>query len=390
MRLPPRSSLSSEQERIYTEAPLDGTVVVTGPPGTGKTVLGVYRAKLLHKKKTPFDLVMYSRVLKQFTLQSMDEGELQESARTWHSWAYNWWSQANRGGPNWKLPEIGKFQPDFMAALVALNSVKHPKQLGWSHLIIDEGQDFPQEFYLLLNCVISNPSFHNSGRPALTVLADDNQRLDPKRNSRLDQICQALGVDIGSVYKLRRNFRNTLQIAALSEIFFTGNPSELPERPTRNGPKPALVKFADKTAEAQQLFRFAKANDDLEIGVFVADQRTLKQIHTELAPLCEKAGIALQFYSSKDRHNLPVFDQKGSITLLCDQSVKGVEFDAVFVPQLNGFRVDGVQEDFLRMSFYVMSTRARNFLQFSYSDSAEQPEALRLFDSAGADILERK
>lgn len=390
MRLPPRSSLSPEQERIYTEAPLDGTVVVTGPPGTGKTVLGVYRARLLDKKKTPFDLVMYSRVLKQFTLQSITDERLQKKARTWHSWAYNWWTQANRGGPNWKLPEIAKFQPDFLAALVALDSVKHPELLGWSHLIIDEGQDFPREFYLLLNCVISNPGFHNGCKPSLTVLADDNQRLDPARNSRLDQICDALGVAISNVYKLRRNFRNTLQIAVLSELFFTGNPRELPERPTKNGPKPALVKFADKAAEAQQIFRFAKANDDLEIGVFLANQRTLKQIHAELAPLCEKAGITLQFYNSKDKQNLPVFDKKGSITLLCDRSVKGVEFDAVFVPQLNGFRIDGVQEDFLRMSFYVMSTRARRFLQFSYSDAAEPPEVLRLFDRAGADILERK
>ena len=390
MRLPPRSSLSPEQERIYTEAPLEGTIVITGPPGTGKTVLGVYRARLLEKQKTPFDLVMFSRVLRQFTFQSMTDDGLQDKARTWHSWAYNWWAQANRGGPNWKLPEKARFHPDFLAAMIALDSVVHPALLGWSHLIIDEGQDFPRDFYCLLNCVMSNPSFHNGCTPALTVLADDNQRLDPSRNSRLDQICEALGISMDSVYKLRRNFRNTLQIAALSEIFFMGSPGDLPEKPTRSGPKPALVKFADRAAEAEQIFRFAKANDDLEIGVFLADQKTLKQLHADLARLCEQAGISLQFYNSKDKANLPVFDKKGSITLLCDQSVKGVEFDAVFVPQLNGFRIDGVQEEFLRMSFYVMSTRARKFLQFSYSDSTQPPAVLRLFDRAGPDILERK
>ncbi len=387
MKLPTRNSLSPEQERIYTEAPLNGCTVILGPPGTGKTVLGVYRAQLFQKQKLAFRFIMFNQVLRQFTLQSLDDKGIQDSTKTWHSWVYSWWRQANRGRG---LPEIRRWTPDFIKALAHLDDVKAPKQLDWSNLIIDEGQDFPRDFYLLLSCVMSDPKFHRLAAPSLTVLADQNQRLDPSKNSTVAQIIDALGVPSDSVYLLRKNFRNTLQIAQLARIFHTSGLEDLPELPERSGPKPALVKFGKFNDEVEQILRYARNNDDLEIGVFLPDLEVMERFFKALEAGCATAAIRLQCYSSERKDILPVFDSQGSVTLLCGNSVKGVEFDSVFVPQLTGYRTDGVHVDFLKMKFYVLTTRARKFLQFSYSDASTAPAVLGLFADAGPDVLDRR
>ena len=46
MRLPKEAQLSREQKEVCF-APSTGTVLVTGPPGSGKTVVALYRAKQL-------------------------------------------------------------------------------------------------------------------------------------------------------------------------------------------------------------------------------------------------------------------------------------------------------------------------------------------------------
>ena len=44
MRFPNTRDLNAEQEKVYLYAPAEGRMLVTGPPGTGKTVLAVLRA----------------------------------------------------------------------------------------------------------------------------------------------------------------------------------------------------------------------------------------------------------------------------------------------------------------------------------------------------------
>ena len=66
MRMPNARDMSDEQQDIFEDAPLDGRVLVTGPPGTGKTVIAFLRAMLLAKENKKVDVIMYNRVLKRF------------------------------------------------------------------------------------------------------------------------------------------------------------------------------------------------------------------------------------------------------------------------------------------------------------------------------------
>ena len=58
MRLPKRTELSEEQENFLLEAPFDRPVLCIGPPGTGKTVLALYRGVALSKKGKEVQFIM--------------------------------------------------------------------------------------------------------------------------------------------------------------------------------------------------------------------------------------------------------------------------------------------------------------------------------------------
>jgi superfamily I DNA/RNA helicase len=392
MRLPSRTELSIEQEKVYTDAPLSGTVFITGPPGTGKTVLAVYRAMLLKKQKVSFKLVMYNKVLNMFTNKVMLTEELGDNVSTWHSWVYKWWQEANRGSKNWKIPEISKFQPDFGQALILMltNKVVSPGKLGWGHLIIDEGQDFPAQFYQLARVIIEDKRFQGEGHPSITVLADENQRLNENQNSTIPEIAKALGVK--NTWALTENFRNTLEIAKFSSSFYVGNPSALPRLPeSRRGPKPVLQSFPTVNDEALNVMKYIKNYDDQDVAIFLPSVKMINVFYQLVEAECLKSKIKLQAYASSGRFHDDKslkFGGGGSITILTDKSCKGLEFDAVFIPQLNLYDAQGADESFSKMKFYVMSSRARKSLFLSYSDCLTPPDIIKIFPLEKSGLLE--
>ena len=104
MRLPSYQELSEEQDEIY-DLPLDGNWLVTGPPGTGKTVMALYRTKLLNEQDRQVLLLMYNVLLRQYIQQAAGQLELQENQiRNWHNWFKGYWYRNFRSAP----PYIGR------------------------------------------------------------------------------------------------------------------------------------------------------------------------------------------------------------------------------------------------------------------------------------------
>lgn len=389
MRLPRRSELSEQQEDFLMEAPFDKPVLCVGPPGTGKTVLALYRGAVLSQKGDDVDFIMHSKLLNRYVERSVEELDMDIESRTWHSWVYGVWS---RGNGRYKIPEIERWLPDFTKAISLVKEGKpgKPEKMYWSNLIVDEGQDFPKEFYLFLTVLRHEESIVD-GRPApaVTIFADDNQRMEESRNSTISQIEAFMPEAIK--YEVTINYRNSGPIARLASYFYLGMTTGKPEIPANaKGTMPLLRRFNNLDDEMLSVVQWLHNNDDLSAGVIVPDRKVQNRVVHALKPLAEDRGLKVQKYSSGTDANKIDFYGKSTITVVCDKSCKGLEFDGVFIPQMQAYKTDGANEDFFKMKMYVMMSRARSNLQLSYSDCEEDPQVLKMLPPPEKELLKWK
>lgn len=367
MKMPTYEELSREQDALYLTAPLDGAVLVTGPPGTGKTVMAFYRAQMVLKQKRPVCVVMYNSVLKRYTKGALPDPDVAASVKTWHSWFYSWWRQILKCN----VPEEERWSPDWSRVMERL--ITQPATCVWDHVVLDEGQDFPAKFYNAANVIVK---ICGNGKNAITIFADENQRICKKRNSTISEIRQALYIDGSREFKLTRNYRNTVQIAMLAEKFYVGLQSGVPAPPSRKGQKPTLVRHDAIKNAMKSIIRFARNNADLSIGVFVRNKHVQKQVANMLYhENGDDGNILIQRYTSGERGDWGDadslnFKDNGSITVLNIQSCKGLEFDAVFIPEIQDYSFAPADIDHFKMQMYVMATRAREYLCLMYTGSA--------------------
>ena len=129
--------------------------------------------------------------------------------------------------------------------------------MNFGHVVVDEAQDFSEGFYKSLAMLSAVDQI------TVTVVADENQRLEESKNSSLEEI--EGGLRVGGVvqkFPLTKNYRNTLEIDALSRRFYVGLPTGQAEPPhDRLGTMPLLCGYAGGTnAMVEAIVRHATNN----------------------------------------------------------------------------------------------------------------------------------
>jgi ATP-dependent DNA helicase UvrD/PcrA len=357
MRLPAESQLTTEQKEVCF-APSTGTTLIVGPPGSGKTVVAHFRAQRLRNRRQKVRLLMYNHVLRRYT------GE----AETFLKWIGSWWREATgRGFPSASIEQDGRYRRvwDFRGALRAVRDLDRERLVSrghWGHAILDEAQDFDRDAHRLLS-VIQNVVFAEESKPpSLMILADENQRITDS-NSTIKEIEEAHLLSKNDCYSLKRNYRNTREIAELARHFYVGTRSGMPELPNARGDRPVLVRTDSLNQVVERIANFARLNSQQEIGVLVYQEKTRRQLYNRLSSRLDKDGTRVQTYRAKERElaDLLEFDAPG-VTVLCFASSKGLEFDSVFLPELQTLPVGADHNDLTRMRLYVMCSRARSRL----------------------------
>ena len=242
---------------------------------------------------------------------------------------------------------------------------EHPNR---PHLVVDEGQDLPQGFFKYASQYVSR---------TLTVFADEEQALSEQRTT-LEQIKNASNLD--DPIMLGRNHRNTPEIARLAEHFHTGR---LPVATVvRSSIKelPRLVQSRSLHSTTTLISNWLNTRGG-SIGVIINQNATGIALHRDLAK--RLAGARVDIYSNKQKNEDSIEMLKPGVTILNKKSVKGQEFDAVFILELEMFIP--CANDTERRAMYMMCTRARDSL-FLVHDSLSTGAQAALPDES---ILER-
>ena len=352
-KLPGIQDLSKEQEQARA-LPLTGQHLIIGGPGTGKSVLTLLRARRLAVEKQDYRFLVYNHLLDRSNIQ-LFEGTL--ASETWHGWFNATFQSITGRRPARLAQQANGFRPhDWNRIKEVAEACNLTGGSGRFLLVIDEGQDMPQEFYDTLVAL----GFEN-----FFVAADQNQQITESRSSRQD-IEEALGLETDEVVELRQNYRNSLSIWKLAMAFYTGDraspPSEAPNR--REGSVPNLITYApDQFPDlVRGIVRRAQNNPSRLIGVIAPNNKVRERYLKGLQAAKRSTNVPddeLQLETFHVSYRPEVRFDRGGILVINAQACKGLEFDEVVCADIDEHYINPEDLNATRKLFYVIVARAR-------------------------------
>ncbi len=352
--LPGIQDLSKEQEAARA-LPKEGQHLIVGGPGTGKSILALIRTRRHQRDGDDYLFLVYNHLLNRASGQLFGEGLKSE---TWIRWFSRMFRETTGKPVPLRPPQPGGgFKPidwDEVAAIIqslpALNGdIKQP------HLVIDEGQDMPPQFY---------ENLVDLGFEDFFVVADQNQQITDEKSSRRD-IGVRLGLSAEDVKELTRNYRNRYPVARLAREFYTGDPASPPPELPEAGPSartvPCLYSYHPNhlSAVARRILLLWDRDPRQLIGVIAPNNRVreryLEALRSVDVPLDNSRPAIETFHG--DHHPDIVFGE-GGILVINAQACKGLEFDTVMLADIDEYWLNPRDPDAARRLFYVMVARA--------------------------------
>lgn len=354
--LPKEQDLTKDQ-RIAIRKPADGQYLVVGAPGTGKSVVALWRLKKYADEKD-IQFLTFNRVLNHANRALVGDSQKYEM-NTAMSWLYDLhWNLVDGKRETYnkdKMPEISAHKPDYEKLMETFKN--HNVDRSNLSLIIDEGQDLPPAWYVAVEALNIENFF---------VVADQNQQITDQ-NSSHDELIELLGLEKADVIHLKENWRNTTPIAAFANYFYTDKSSfkpELPNKPSVN--VPILYEYPNLDSVKEIILSSYDNDPSKLLGLIVANDnkrdwwaKNLKK--DDKAKTRRESAPIVSTYDSNQKNEVGIDFEQGGIVVLNDKSVKGIEFDEVFII-IDDFKSINNDKESLMKRMYVMASRARDRL----------------------------
>lgn len=329
-RLPTDEELTLPQKAAINEIE---QIALSGGPGTGKSVVSLYRHLSNHENSSRSLLITYTTTLARY---------LSECCRL-------------------RNPEASRYVRSAYAG--------RPKRSeNFSEIIIDEAQDLDVEYFNQIS------GFN------ISYGADDAQILYPEHSSTKEELEERFENNVE--YVLDRNFRSTLAIMKFARVAFpnayipqntldalANNPGEKPTLIVTNG-NPLYNENARSTRDnaIREIIETFRA-DTYNIAILLPFKNTVKEYHDIL----DEMDIAHSFYYEDQKefpNGCPPID---NVHITTFKSAKGLEFDTVLVPDFGSMDYLCNKYDVIDWNdFYVAVTRARTNLYLFSNNNIPQ------------------
>lgn len=335
------------------------SILVTGGPGSGKTVVSVRRLLRLKQANQNVKLFTFNRTLMS-AIRGLARSENFDSSivDSFYDWYYS-----NTGGI---------FANDD-ATRIASRFREYSNENGgrFDELLLDESQDFAPRIIQGLNELAS----------LVSCGADRDQDIrNVYANNAEEQIRSILlGYQTMHEHLLEQNFRNTREIFAFSRSFVPRNPR--PNGINLNllqvGDKPEVFDSLDREQQLEKIREIVFLNQaNSNIGVLVHFRNQVDMIRNHLQQHNLTHSYYYQGMNDQDRTNTENNLQTPLITTFA--SCKGLEFDIVILPLFES--VDWAMNNGHTTAnhYYVAATRARRQLFVFYNS---KPTILNNFEA---------
>ena len=366
LSIPSIENLDDLQMRAV-EAPIGENLLVTGAPGSGKTLVALYRALFLAQTGESVRVITYNKLLKTYLEVLCKQSGLGENIKihTAESWLRHlWYCNFGADATSLKFPVTNNFpklgETDYDRIQSSFSSRRRAgKAINESvHLVVDEGQDLPKGFYALVART----------QLSVTVLADENQIIT-ENNSTFGEIRGEL---VPEELNLVFNRRNTRQIGEFALQFYGGESTgmySLEKCP--EGTLPEAIPFADREDEIAFILRTERQNPDDFIGVALPTRLAVQEFAERLAPRGKKQVTTnpVQVYLSDQKDGQAISFNRPGLKIFTYQSAKGLELNQLF---LSGLDIWKLKEDVSladRKRLFVLATRAKEKLFLTWSSS---------------------
>lgn len=369
--LVPRASLTAEQLRAV-EMPADRHRVLSGGPGSGKTLVLLHRARhLADTLRVPdgrFFVLVYTNALSSFLRASLADLGIPESAvRTFDDWCAGHYER--QVSPRRPFRSNGR-TPDFAAirAAVLAEVRSHPRREPlYDFVLVDEGQDLEAGVFETLAAVSAH----------VTVALDPRQQIY-EGGAREAEILSALGIPSRSVSFLE-SWRCSPFVSSLAARFVRGeNEREaflLQARSTRGErEKPLLYLAAGGVDELGRLAEVARARllRGERVAVLLPSRRLVHRFASGLHGLGVPVEVAHRH--GEEGSPFPALDFASELVKVMPfHSAKGLTFDSVLLPRLRADDFHPRGDASLRRLLFVGITRATAWVYLATRESDPLP-----------------